>query len=130
MKKQFYLWAFTLLLGGGLVAYDGCSTSASSTAYKTETAVDTSVVVAWNLWTNYVVTAQVSSKAQVPVVTAFNKIKAVELVVIDATAAAAATTNSASVSAGLAAALTTAESQMTQDLSDLGALLATFNIKL
>ena len=111
------------LLSVGL--YVGCSTSQVTTAYKTETAIDTSVVIAWNAWTNYAAISAVPLATQVKVAAAFNKVKAAELVAIDATALAAQTTNTTVVTALLTS--TQAESQA---LVDLGSLLASFGIKL
>jgi hypothetical protein len=113
-----------------VLAYGGCTSNQIATAYKTETAVDTSVVAAWSLWTNYVQLVNLSTNSQVSVVAAFNKVKGAELIVIDASASLSATTNSASFSAAAQAAYTQAMSAMNQDLTDLGTALASFNIKL
>lgn len=117
-KKLLALCAITLMVG--------CSTSQVSTAYKTETAVDTSVTTAWSLWQAYLQANPSTSQAtQVQVTSAFNKVKATELIAIDATAAIASSTNTNSVSIAL-----TAESVVASAFSDLGNLLAQFNIKL
>jgi uncharacterized protein YejL (UPF0352 family) len=106
-------------------AMAGCSSSQVTTAYKTEAAVDASVVAAWNMWTNYVAVANVPTNTQVQVAAAFNKVKAAELVAIDATSIAVGSTNG-----GIITAMLNAEGAENQALSDLGNLLATFNIKL
>ena len=113
-----------------VIFFSGCSTSAVTTAYKAESASDTFIATAWNLWTNAVVTLQIPTNHQVPVVAAFNKTRAAEIVVIDATAALAATTNSATTGAALQAVYTQSLAAFTQDLQDIGTLLGQFHIKL
>ncbi len=119
--------AFGLLLGLGLTA---CSTSQVTTAYKTETAVDTASTSAYALWQAHVAAeaaagTPVPAATQTQVIAAFNKVKAAELVAIDATALAASTTNNASISAVLSD-----EGALTAAFADLGTLLGAFNIKL
>ena len=101
-----------------------CTTSQTTTAYKTETAIDASVVTAWNLWTNYASAANVPTNTRIQVAVVFNKVKAAELVAIDATAIAAASTNQT-----LLATMTSSVAAESAALTDLRNLLATFNIK-
>ena len=122
--------SLVLLCIGSALWLSACSTSAVKTAYNTETAVDSATVAAWTLWQSYVTNAQiqgtpVSANTQTEVSAAFNKVKAAELVVIDATALAASTTN------GITATTLASDSAALESaFSDLGTLLAQFKIKL
>jgi hypothetical protein len=113
-----------LLVGSLSFGLVGCSTSQTSTAYKTETAIDASVVTAYNLWQVYLQeNPKTPASTVAQVVAAFNKVKALELVAIDATTLAS--TNSL-----YATNATAAVSAIGPAVTDLTTLLATFNIKL
>lgn len=115
MKKLLYI--------GLAIVCIGCSTSQTTTAFKTESAIDASLTTAWSLWLAYVKANPTTSlTTQQEVSAGFNKAKAAELVAMDATTLAASTGNTNSLSISL-----TGE---TQALTDLSTLLANFNIKL
>lgn len=102
----------------------GCSTSAVTTAYKTESAIDTAVTAAWQAWQSYLVNSKIEGKpiplsTQISVASAFNKVKATELMAIDATANSTNTLT-----------LSSATNDLTLAVQDLSNILLTFNIKL
>jgi len=114
-----------LLATIGLCSFSGCTTSQVTTSYKTETAIDTSVVAAWGLWTNYATVMNVPLSTRTNVAEAFNKVKAAEIVAVQTTIIASTSTNQSVLST-----LTANLGAESAALTDLGNLLATFNIKL
>ena len=109
----------------GVLLLLGCTTNQVITAYKTETAVDASVVAAWGLWTNYATIMNVPLNTRTSVASAFNKVKAAEIVAVQTTAVAANSTNQSFITV-----MTSNIAAESAALTDLGNLLATFNIKL
>lgn len=103
----------------------GCTTSQTTTAYKSESAIDASVVTAWSLWTNYAVTTGVPMATRTNVAAAFNKVKIAELLVVQSTIAASGSTNQAVLNL-----MTSNAAAESAALTDLGNLLASFNIKI
>lgn len=129
IKRTYALVASLLLIGSittAILVDTGCSTSEVTTAYKTESAIDASVVAAWKGWQTYLsLNPGTSTNTIHQVSAAFNKVKAVELVAIDSTTLAAGTTNGITLSNAV-----NSVQAISPALTDLGNLLATFNIKL
>lgn len=121
MKKKILILLATSTL---CISFVGCSTSAVTTAYKTESAIDTAVTASWTAWQSYVTNSKINGSpvplaTQVSVAAAFNKVKAAELLAIDATANSTNALSFGAVTSDLSLAVT-----------DLSNLLLTFNIKL
>jgi hypothetical protein len=111
-----YLLVFMAALG--LVV--GCSTSQSTTAFQTETALDASVTTAWDLWQAFEKGSPQPAATVAKVDAAFQKVQLAEEAVIAASSAVA--TNSTGGTVDFTAA--------NAAFADLTTLLATFNIKL
>ena len=119
MKKLLlFPLAFALFLG--------CSSTQVSTAYKTETATDTAVTTAMNVWGAYVSANHPPVSEELQVKAAFEKVQAAELLVNSATIIAQQTVGQTNNSI---TEITTDSAALAQALVDLTNLLQQFGVK-
>ena len=115
-----------ILLALPALLFTGCSTGQIGTAYKVETATDTTIATAMSIWGDYVKANHPPVSEELQVQSAFQKVQAAELLANSATTIAAQNVGNTN----LLNAVLTSSAAETQAFTDLVTLLQSFGVKL
>jgi hypothetical protein len=127
-SKVSVLLVFGMLAGTALFNSGCANTTPNNVAYNTVAATSVTVDVAMDAWGAYVASGHATIDQERQVKAAYEKYQAAVYVVIDAGEVFAGATTNTIVT--LSSALTTAQANQSQDLSDLVNLITSFGVKL